>query len=148
MNDLTLLHELSAYSDQDVAKAATTAFGRHLWYPSEVLAGLSFFDDRVSVEEKRSMVVALRENDGSEDPPKRISPFGEPLTKGLKDFVTKSTVQMLKLLDLQKDFLEHDSSEWGRLEAYQHNNEVARSVKVVRTRRHSHTEVQHFGYTE
>ena len=87
MNDLILLRELSTYSDQDVAKAATTAFGRHLWYLSELLVGLSFFDDRVTVEEKRLMVTALWENDGSEDPPKRISPFTQPLTKGLNDFV-------------------------------------------------------------
>jgi hypothetical protein len=100
INDLTLLRELYAYSNHDVAKATTTAFGRHLWYLSEVLVGLSFFDDRVSVEEKRSTVAALRENDGSKDPPKCISPFCEPLTKGLNDFVTKSTVQLFKLLDL------------------------------------------------
>jgi hypothetical protein len=44
---------------------------------------------------------------------------------GLDDFVTKSTVQLFKLLDLQEDFLEYDSSEWGRLVAYQHNKKVA-----------------------
>jgi hypothetical protein len=131
MNDLTLLCELSAYSNRDVAKAAITAFGRHLWYLSEILVGFSFFDDRVAVEEKRLMMVALRENDGSDDPPKRISPFTEPLTKGIHDFVTKSTLKFFKLLDLQEEFMEHDPSEWGELEVYQRNKEVVQSVKVI-----------------
>lgn len=89
------------------------------------------FDDRVTVEEKRLMVTAHRENDGSEDPPKRISPFTQPLTKGLNDLVTKSTHTLLKLLDLQEEFFDHDPSDWGRLESYKRNQEVARSVKVV-----------------
>src|SRR5271170_5387032 len=71
-HDLVLLQSLSTYEDRDVAKAATTAFGRHLWYLSEILVGFAFFDDDVTVEEKREMVIALKEKDGSEEPPKRI----------------------------------------------------------------------------
>ena len=92
---------------------------------------LSFFDDRVAVEEKRLNVLALRENDGSEDPPKRISPFPDPMTKEIHEFITKSTLKFFKLLDLQEEFLEHDPSEWGRLEVYQSNQQVVRSAKVV-----------------
>jgi len=52
-----------------------TAFGRHLWYLSELLVGFSFFDNDVSVEEKKLMEAALRDKEGSEEPPKRISLF-------------------------------------------------------------------------
>ena len=76
-------------------------------------------------------MVALRENDGSDDPPRRISPFTELLTKGLRDFVTKSTLKFFKFLDLQEEFMEHDPSKWVELEVYQRNQEVVRSVKVV-----------------
>ena len=123
--------ELSAYSDKDVVKAATTSFGRHLWYLLELLVDFSFFDDRVPVEEKRLNVLALRENDGSEDPPKRISPFPDPMTKEIHEFITKSALKFFKLLDLQEEFLEHEPSEWGRLEVYQSNQQVVRSAKVV-----------------
>ena len=50
--DFSLLCELSQYTNKEVAKEATKAFGRHLWYLSEVLVGFGFFDDKVSVEEK------------------------------------------------------------------------------------------------
>src|SRR6218665_1485069 len=58
-NDLNLLCTLSAYPNRKVAEAATTAFGRHLCYLSELLIGFAFFDDDVSIEEKRLMVMAL-----------------------------------------------------------------------------------------
>lgn len=48
LNDLLLLEELSKYSNVTVAKAASTALGRHLWYFSEILVGLSLFDDRTA----------------------------------------------------------------------------------------------------
>ena len=131
LNDLILLRELYAYSDKSVAKAATTAFGRHLWYISELLGGFSFFDDRVPVTEDRLMVAALRANDGSEDPPKRISPFPDPVTTELHDFITKSTRKFFQILGLQEKFLEDDPTEWGKLEEYQSNQKIVRSVKVI-----------------
>src|SRR6218665_1912574 len=83
---MTLLCTLSAYPNRKVAEAATTAFGRHLWYLSELLIGFSFFDDDVSIEEKRLMVMALIDTGGSDEPPKRISLFVSPETKRLHDF--------------------------------------------------------------
>jgi hypothetical protein len=102
-NDLTLLCSLSAYPQKEIA--ATTAFQRHLWYLSELLVGFAFFDDGVSVERKRLMVLALKDNIRSEEPPKRIPPFIETSTKGLHDFVTTSTVRFFQILGLSVEFL-------------------------------------------
>src|SRR6218665_1771585 len=77
-NDLNLLCTLSAYPNRKVAEAATTAFGRHLWYLPELLIRFAFFDDDVSIEEKRLMVMALIDTEGSDEPPKRISLFVSP----------------------------------------------------------------------
>jgi len=60
------------------------------------------------------MVAALRQNVGSEDPLKRIYPFKEP--HSLHNFVTTSSLQCFKILKLDEQFLEHDSSEWDNLE--------------------------------
>ena len=130
-NDLALLCMLTTYQNKEVAKAATTAFSRHLWYLSELLVGFAFFDDDVSIEEKRLMSVALKENVGFEEPLKRITPFIEPTTKGLHDFVTTSTVRFFTTLGLSTDFLQHDPSDWEHKEEYMKNKEIARSVKVV-----------------
>jgi len=133
-NDLALLCTLSSYQNKEVAKAATMAFNRHLWYLSELLVGFGFFDDDVTIEEKRLMVVALKENEGSKEvkkPLNRITPFLEPATKSLHDFITTSTIRFFKILGLSEDFLQHDPSEWEHKEHYRRNKEIAQSVKVV-----------------
>lgn len=60
-NYLQLLCELESYkkTHKAVAKAAMKSFSGHLWYLSEILVGLAFFDSAVSVELKSAMVTAL-----------------------------------------------------------------------------------------
>ncbi|KAG0713937.1 hypothetical protein GWK47_015098 [Chionoecetes opilio] len=53
--DLQLLKMLVSYPDMAVAMATATVFGRHLWYLSERLAALPFFDDHLAIETKRGM---------------------------------------------------------------------------------------------
>lgn len=130
-NDLALLCSLSQYPHKTIADAAMTAFGRHLWYLSELLVGLSFFDNDVSVEEKKLMVAALRDNEGSEEPPKRIPLFSHPSTKGLHDFVTKSTIRLFRILELPDAFLEVDPGEWKTNEDYTRSQAICRSMRVV-----------------
>jgi len=43
-----------------ISKAAMKSFCDHLWYLSEVLIGLAFFDPTVPIEMKTAMVAALR----------------------------------------------------------------------------------------
>src|SRR6218665_695621 len=97
-NDLALLCTLSEYPSTEIARVATTAFERHLWYLSEILIAFAFFDDAVSTEEKRLMVAALREVEGQDEPLKRIPPFQHPNTKTLHNFVTKTQIISLRLL--------------------------------------------------
>jgi len=47
-----------------------------------LLIGFAFFDDDVSIEEKILMVIALIDTEGSDEPPKRISPFVSSGIKG------------------------------------------------------------------
>src|SRR5688500_5252097 len=107
------------------------AFGRHQWYLSEMLVGLSFFDNDVSVKEKRLMVAALRNKEGSEEPLKRITMFTQPSTKGLHDFVTKTTVSLFRILDLPDAFLGDYPSEWINHEDYARCQAICKSIRVV-----------------
>ena len=52
-SDLELLRIVLAYPNTVISSAASKAFGKHLWYLSEVLVAFSFFDDNVDFEEKK-----------------------------------------------------------------------------------------------
>lgn len=130
-HDLALLCALSEYRNTEIAKAATTAFERHLWYLSEILIAFAFFDDAVTTEEKRLMVVALQEVEGSDEPLKRIQPFQHPTTKKLHDFVTKSTANFFTILGISQDFLQVDPSQWECQAEYQRSQQIVQSVRVV-----------------
>jgi hypothetical protein len=60
LNDANLIQQIKNYPNQNIGTAASKAFYRHLWYFSEYLIGLSFFDSRVSVESKKEMVKSLQ----------------------------------------------------------------------------------------
>lgn len=74
-NDLQLLQDLFAYRavNKEVACAATKSFMRHLWYLSETLVGLAFFDSGILASEKVLMVAALSKP-GNDSPAPRVGP--------------------------------------------------------------------------
>src|SRR5688572_22041919 len=80
-NDLQFLKAIHTYPDKEISQVALTAFPRHLWYLSETLVGLSFFDDSVTFDEKQRMVYSMRNNQGSDEPPKRLPSIHNPPTK-------------------------------------------------------------------
>jgi len=47
LNNMQLLELLTNYSNKTIATTARNTFSRHFWYFSEMLVGLSFFDDRI-----------------------------------------------------------------------------------------------------
>src|SRR5215469_5853407 len=92
-NDLNLLKSLSVYrkKNKELANAAINKIKNHLWYLSEELIAMAFFDDRITFETKRKMKEALP-NHVESNPPKRqtinIDTFE---SRQLEDFVTKNT---------------------------------------------------------
>jgi len=60
-NDLKLIQALAEYRNENsvVSEAASSKFCSHLWYLSEELVGLAFYDPAVPTETKRRMVQAL-----------------------------------------------------------------------------------------
>jgi hypothetical protein len=126
-----LLKILETYPDKEVSTAALTAFSRHLWYLSEILVGLSFFDNEVSPEDKRVMIQNMKERQGSEEPPKRIPPIKNPSSCSLADFVTTSTQKFFNILRIDKTFFNKDPTSWHSDQTYIEAIETVSSLRVT-----------------
>ena len=63
-NDAKLLQGIQEYPNRTIAINATKAFHRHLWYFSEHLIGLAFFDSRVDNNTNRDMANNLNNSQG------------------------------------------------------------------------------------
>jgi hypothetical protein len=100
-NDLQLLKSLLAYSavNTAISKATSCKLADHLWYLSEKVVGLAFFDSAISCEVKDRMVRAMAEVDGEDNPPNRLklnaTSLGELNNKSVADFVTKNTRSLI-----------------------------------------------------
>ena len=132
--DLALLKSLLAYPDNDVAKATSTTFGRHLWYLSEQLVTLAFFDDNVSLETKRNMVKAIQEQDGCKDPPRRVTIDTRDATltsKTIADFVTTGSMKLFHLMSIDTTFLTMDPAVWNTDQSYLDAQHRIRALRVV-----------------
>jgi len=132
LKDLELLRQLQAYETNPlVSKAAMHSFSGHLWYLSETLVGLSFFDSRVSDDMKVAMVAALKQS-GPSDPPRRIS-FGRKacFQIQLSDLVTANTTTLFDALDISKDFQQLHPSLWEKQEEFVMARCKIQQLKVV-----------------
>ena len=109
-NDLQLLKSLLAYSSVNAAisKAASRKMADHLWYLSEMVVGLAFFDSSVCSEIKDKMVTAMVEVDGEDKPLQRVKLNDISLinleNKSVADFVTKNTKSIFTKLRLPQEF--------------------------------------------
>ena len=68
--DLAFAKSLLQYPDEVVSKTTASVFSRHLWYISDRVVGLAFFDKMIKPHEKSQMVRTLKDNDASDDPPR------------------------------------------------------------------------------
>jgi len=136
LNDLLLLEELRKYPNMVVTKAASTAFGRHLWYISEILVGLSLFDDKIGADVKTLMVTNLRLPQ-SINSVKRLDRPPEPLSSlGLASCFTERTTLIFDVLLLNgkekaQGFLVKDPKEWCDDPSYQDLRMAASTMTVV-----------------
>lgn len=127
-NDLPLARRLLVSGDR-ISLGALKKLKRH-WYLSEKLIGFSFFDDSISVEEKRKMVLGLDTPPISEDPQKRITLSDHDIrVKEIPDFVTRNTKKFFEALSLNSDFLKDDPETWSDNPLY---CELQRSVAKLR----------------
>ena len=137
-SDLLLLKSLIAYSSIHLAisKATSRKLSNHLWYLTQELVSLAFFDSRVSSSTKRLMVSAMQnEEDQSEAHSKRKTVASVALhsfkDKNLEDFVTAKSMTLLRMMDLTDGFLAVDPDLWEDRDDYKKAAETVESLKVV-----------------
>lgn len=134
-NDLLLLKTLIEYSSINpaISKSTSRKFSNHLWYLSQELVSLAFFDSRVSSSTKRLMVSAMnKEEDGDMAHCKRISISLDSFKdRNLEDLVTARSMKLLQKLDLPDGFLAVDPDLWDERDDYKQALETVKSLKVV-----------------
>ena len=132
-HDLKWLKELDAlkFHQADISKVSLKKLSGHLWYLSEELVALAFFDDKVSNETKRKMVQGLN-TDAEKEPAKRITIDQSAIQgKNLEDFVSSNTRKFFQSLDLPSEFLNDDQAEWDSIECFCKARNIVKNVRVV-----------------
>src|SRR6218665_3054579 len=118
--------ELESYkkTNEAVANAAIKSFSGHLWYLSEILVGLAFFDPEVS---QLAMVAAFDKI--TTEHPRRIA--FKPILLKKSDFVSQNTRQLFTALDIPPRFLTLSPDMWESDNGYVVGQRKVRSLKVV-----------------
>lgn len=136
-NDLKFIKQGIDYSkiDQSVSKAIINKMSKHLWYLSEELIGLAFYDPNVSINEKKKMVENLRCQQSNHM--NRIivhatpADVGKYSNKNLSDFVTTETSRFFDRFCLSTEFMEFDPSSWETREDYLQGRSFCQGLNVV-----------------
>lgn len=96
------------------AKATINKLTTHLWYLSEKLVGLAFFDPNVTTETKRKMVLNLDRELPEQENENRFTLHEHVNIEELQleYFVSKRTHKFFEITGIKNEFLLHDPSEW------------------------------------
>ena len=135
-HDLQLLKDFFVFENHHpsipFATVALKKFLGHLWYLSEELVALSFFDDQVTLETKRRMLWALHHVPGADHHMSRaavdVSNIAE---KSLEDFVTTNTRNVFHITGFLMNFLETDPETWEDDPDFRAAKQTVKSLKVV-----------------
>lgn len=136
-NDLDFLKKLVAYNsvNSKISKNTVEKFLRHLWYLSEELVCLAFFDKSVSDKVKKSMVKSLSKSVTKRERSKRAL-LTEKDIKNIKNidlsfFVTSNSLNFFKILGIPRDFLKKNPNEWPSLNSFQKGLNIIKHLKVI-----------------
>jgi hypothetical protein len=134
-NDLHLLSILKNYPNRIVTNKSFTAFSRHLWFLSEHLVGLSFFDDRVAMDTKNKMVKNLQ-RPSFPNSPRRLKISNEVAQLNLEDLVTTKTRLIFDVLvengvAKSESFLQKEPEQWAEDPNFNDLQFAASQLKVV-----------------
>lgn len=134
-NDIQFLKELDQYRqiDEEISDVALNALKRHLWYLSDELIMLSLFSDKVSDEEKFYMSILLIPRVGSRtnNSIKHSNEIHNIQDLSLSDFISNRSYFLLRILDIDTNFLSVDPENWNENESYLMAQSKIRNLIVV-----------------
>jgi hypothetical protein len=131
--DLQLLNDLNAYKTINslVASVAIESLLNHLWYLSEPMVGLAFFDPEIPEDQLKKMALAL-EKEGSPNCPVRVNLSEQQvLQMQLHDFVTSNTKKLFAALNMNTVFLQQHPHTWKANTDYTQALRQVAALKVV-----------------
>jgi len=136
-NDLTALQFM--YQNRKKGShwmAALKKFCDHLWYLSPQLVPLALFDDKVSVDEKKTIVSGLKSTNPAAVAAARSHrakvQLKDPLVNlQLSDFVSSESMKFFSITGISPLFLAKDPSVWGKDAEYLRGLQVVTHFKVV-----------------
>lgn len=132
--DLQMLRAIEAMRESlpITASIAYNKFKNHLWYLSEIMIGLSFFDNDVAMPIRERMVFNLQRDSTQRDINRYIiNPRTDPNDLCLSDFVTKTTYKFFEILEINHSFLELPPDEWQQNEHFLVGQKRAQNLVVV-----------------
>ena len=131
-NDLAFIQSLTSYDNAALVKVAAHKFSGDLWYLSEELVGLAFYDHKLSFNAKRAMARAITEREGVDDPPKRIQVDVRKCDgMSIDEFVTKNRMVFFRRIAISSDFLTKDPELWADDDDYKKGLEIVTHLKIV-----------------
>ncbi|KAK3910427.1 Carbamoyl-phosphate synthase large chain [Frankliniella fusca] len=115
--------------------AALQKFVEHLWYLSPKLVPLALFDDKLSVEEKKSIASALqtggKKGSAACLPRAKVELKDSVMNLKLRDFVTADSVKFFEITKISSSFLAKDPTLWDEDSDYLRSLQVVNHFKVV-----------------
>lgn len=131
--DLQLLKDLFQYKKQNqkLDSAGLKSFSRHLWYISDYLIGLSFFDCEIPIETQIKMVSALKTQSGQQ-PLKRVQiKECDIMNKEIHHFVNQNTRYFFEILNLRDEILGTHPATWNSNQSYLTSLNTVRALRIV-----------------
>lgn len=132
-NDLELLKNIIDCGKINVklSEVAYQSFKKHLWYLSEPLCALAFFDPRISNLEKKRMVQNLTVV-SPPDYERRIDIDKSQVSqKNISDFVTCNTLKFLQDYGISTEWLKLEPNQWAKDINYIKAKKLFQSLQVV-----------------
>jgi hypothetical protein len=137
LNDLRLIKRLETFEEKckNLTKSTLEVLSRHLWYLSESLAGLAFFDERIMPPEKAKMVEALNNPCGPDwDKPRKpakASTMGDLSNSSISMLITSHSKTLFETLGIPTGFLTKNVEDWPEDEDFQKGKRIIEHLKVV-----------------
>lgn len=133
LNDINFINNIKKIKEINytISEAALTKFTKdHLWYMGYHLSALSFFDERISLHEKRRMVANLNIEKSTDEISIRKMNYIEKSINPT-DCISTRTREFFQIMDLNTSFLEIDPAVWDNDETYNKAKKEISYIKVI-----------------
>lgn len=136
--DLQFLKKLEDYKsiDEEISEVTLKKFKNHLWYLNPETSAMAFFDEQLSLDVKKKMVLEMTTNDhADENDANRIQiDVGNKdswYSKQMDSFVTAQTFKFFERFEINPGFLKTDPAKWPEHPDYIAGFEIVKSLAVV-----------------